>query len=85
MTVPIVSTGADRCEAWTQHVEQWAAGSGGTAVVGDLEQIPAPAITRDGLQQVLVAVLFEVTRKQRSLATDVDREHDRGVVDGPAR
>lgn len=85
MTVPIVSTGADRCEAWAQHVEQWAAGSGGTAVVGDLEQIPAPAITRDGLQQVVVAVLFEVTRKQRSLATDADREYDRGVVDGPAR
>jgi hypothetical protein len=85
MTVPIVSTGTDRREARAQHIEQWAAGSGGAAVVGDLEQIPTTAITRDDLQQVVVAVLFEVTRKQRSLATDAHREHDRGVVDGPAR
>jgi hypothetical protein len=62
MTVPIVSTGADRREARAQHVEQRAAGSSGAAVVGDLEQIPAPTITRDDLQQVVVAVLFEVTR-----------------------
>jgi len=85
MAVPIVSTGADRREAWAQHVEQRAAGSGGTAVVGDLEQIPTTAITRDDLQQVVVAVLFEVTRKQRSLLTDAHCEHGRGVVDGSAR
>jgi hypothetical protein len=52
--------------------------------MGDLQQVPASAIVRHGVEQVAVAVVLEIPREQDALAAQADREHDRGVVDGPA-
>lgn len=60
MAVAVVDAGTDRRKARAQHVEQCSAGGGGAAVVGDLEQVPAPTVPRDDLQQIVVAVFLEV-------------------------
>ena len=53
-------------------------------MVGDLEQVPRPAIVGDDLEQVEFVVVLEVAGEQDPLPADAHREHDRGAVDGTA-
>ena len=50
-----------------------------------MSTIPATSVRRECLQQVEVAVLFEVAGEQDALTTQHDAQHDRCVVDGSAR
>jgi hypothetical protein len=52
--------------------------------MSDLEQVPASAVARDGVQQVVVAILLQVAGEQGPLLTDAHGQHDGGVVDGAA-
>jgi hypothetical protein len=85
MAVVVVHPGADGREPRPQPFEERGARGPGAAVVGDLEHVPAAAISRQGREQVVVAIRLEVPGQQDPLAAEADREHDRGVVDGPSR
>lgn len=85
MAIVIAGPGTDGGESWAQDLQQRATRSRGAAVVGDLEQVPAPAISLDHLQQVGIAVLLEITGEQDPLLAEPDAEHDGGVVDAATR
>jgi hypothetical protein len=50
--------------------------------MGDLEQVPAPSVARDGLEDVLVVVVFEVPSEQGPLPPHAHSQYDGRAVDG---
>ena len=53
-------------------------------MVGDLEQVPSPALIVDALEDIEVMVILEVAGEEDALAPDTDGQHDRRAVDGSA-
>ena len=51
-------------------------------MVGDLEQIPAATVARDGLEDIFVVIVLQVTGEQDPLLPHGEAKHDRGAVDG---
>jgi hypothetical protein len=70
MAVVVAHPGADGGEAGTDGIEERTARGRAAAVVGDLQDVPAPAVRADDLQECGVTVLLEVAREQDALATD---------------
>jgi hypothetical protein len=84
MPVPVVRADTDHGEPWSEAVEKGSATGRGTAMVRDLEHVPASAIVGQQGQEVLVAVVLDIASEEHALPPDADSQHDRGVVDGSA-
>jgi hypothetical protein len=82
MTVVVADTGTDQRDARTESSEQLRTRSTGAAVMPHLQDVPAPSVVGEDLQQLVLAILLEVTRQQGPLPAERQRQHDRCVVDG---
>jgi hypothetical protein len=81
VAIVVVDTGADECEAGTKPCEKLRARGAGAAVMPHLQDVPAPSVVDEELEQLVLTILLEVASEQGPLPAERQRQDDRCVID----
>jgi hypothetical protein len=80
--VVVVLASADEGQSRSKALEERFAGRSGAAVMRHLQDVPATRPDAQHGEQVVVAVLLEVSGQEGPLPPEAERQHDGGVVHG---